>query len=390
MALADTDVKQVYTGDGVNTTFAIPFDYATASHIKVYLDGVLQTLTTHYTIVGSNVEMGTAPAVDEKLVVIREGVLTQPDTYNNSNFFPGDTIEDRLDAIVRLIQEAFEQLDRAAKLRLHTALSELVIPEPTADLYLGWDSTGSYLENKAAVAGPQGAQGATGATGPKGDKGDKGDTGAPGANGGNGADGIFTEIASQGEAQTGTDNTKGMTPLRTKQAVESYLSSLTAFAALAARVTVNEGNITTISSRLTAVEGSFEIINAMGQQALPNNTAATILDASGAIGRGNRCELDADGAGSAEIIFEIYRADDAEMRFARVYAELHYVGSTWWFAERDTVIFNGGNLPGVTLTMQQVDDVAYIYAETDNMAGGNYVSGSYIRWMIRELPKSLV
>jgi hypothetical protein len=53
-------------------------------------------------------------------------------------------------------------------------------------------------------------------SGPKGATGDTGSTGSAGA------DGVFSAIASQAEAEGGTENTKGMTALRTKQAVDSY------------------------------------------------------------------------------------------------------------------------------------------------------------------------
>ena len=60
--------------------------------------------------------------------------------------------------------------------------------------------------------GPTGPTGLTGATGPA------GTNGTNGADGADGADGIFSTIASQAEAEAGTNNTKGMTPLRVKQA----------------------------------------------------------------------------------------------------------------------------------------------------------------------------
>ena len=47
----------------------------------------------------------------------------------------------------------------------------------------------------------------------------KGAPGTAGTNGTNGANGIFSAIASQAEAQAGVENTKGMTPLRTKEAI---------------------------------------------------------------------------------------------------------------------------------------------------------------------------
>lgn len=44
-------------------------------------------------------------------------------------------------------------------------------------------------------------------------------TGQTGASGADGANGIFSAIASQAEAEAGTDNVKGMSPLRTAQAI---------------------------------------------------------------------------------------------------------------------------------------------------------------------------
>lgn len=46
-------------------------------------------------------------------------------------------------------------------------------------------------------------------------------SGASGPQGEPGADGVFSEIASQAEAEAGTDNLKGMSPLRVKQAIDA-------------------------------------------------------------------------------------------------------------------------------------------------------------------------
>lgn len=49
--------------------------------------------------------------------------------------------------------------------------------------------------------------------------------GASGPQGEPGQDGVFSEIASQAEAEAGSDNTKGMSPLRVKQAIDALGSS---------------------------------------------------------------------------------------------------------------------------------------------------------------------
>lgn len=133
------------------------------------------------------------------------------------------------------------------------------------DLYIR--SNGDYYSKAAGVwgsplgnlTGPQGAQGAAGTNGtngtngsqiltgagvPSNASGNNGDiyirnnatgdyyvksggvwvfqfglVGAQGPAGANGTNGIFSAIASQSEAEAGTENTKGMTPLRTAQAI---------------------------------------------------------------------------------------------------------------------------------------------------------------------------
>jgi hypothetical protein len=56
--------------------------------------------------------------------------------------------------------------------------------------------------------------------------------GADGTNGTNGTDGVFSAINSQVEAEAGIENTKGMTALRTAQAIAALgggVSDLTTY-----------------------------------------------------------------------------------------------------------------------------------------------------------------
>jgi hypothetical protein len=58
----------------------------------------------------------------------------------------------------------------------------------------------------------------------------RGSDGTQGPAGADGSDGIFLSIASQSEAQTGTENTKGMTPLRTKEAINAQVGAISTIA----------------------------------------------------------------------------------------------------------------------------------------------------------------
>src|SRR5690606_13448825 len=78
--ISNTDVRQLYTGNGSNTDFAIPFDFASTSEIKVYVRDTsvtpatetLQTISTDYTLVGgppvTTVRFNTAPAATDKVL----------------------------------------------------------------------------------------------------------------------------------------------------------------------------------------------------------------------------------------------------------------------------------------------------------------------------------
>ena len=400
MAVSDLDVKAVYNGTGLLTTFAIPFDYAGTDQIKVVLvdnTGAESQVNegagaNEYQVSAPNIVMGTAPAADEKLVVYRDsGDIDQPDNLGNYNAL---TIENRLDDIIRHIQELDEELARAIKAQISTTLAAFEVPEPVADKYLGWNSGGTALENKDSVAGPTGPQGPAGPAGADGADGADGAVGPTGPTGPAGSDGIFSQIASQAESEAATDNTKGMTPLRVKQAVESYLSTLSDFVALQSQVNTADSNINLLSSRLSAIEGSFQVTHAVGQQRLENNSLTIDMEGADVLatraGRGNRCELNPVGATSAELIMEIFRKDDAETRFSRHYLELHNIEGTWYLAERDEILIAGA-MSGVTFAITtDGDGVVLLNYSSDNMTGGNYSNDSYIRWQIREIPATVV
>lgn len=119
MSLSNTVVAQTYNGNGSTDTFAIPFDYFDASQVKVYLidttpnpdTETLQTITTDYTIVGSNVVMVTAPSASEQLRIERVTPLTQTIDYTTNGSFPAESHERGLDRIVMMIQELERRID---------------------------------------------------------------------------------------------------------------------------------------------------------------------------------------------------------------------------------------------------------------------------------------
>lgn len=146
MTVADTSPRALYSGNGSTTTFAIPFgaEYFADSEIVVTLrstTGVetIKTITTHYTISGSNIVMVTAPASGESLLVMRQLPLTQAVDYSANGSlgsFKGSTHEEALDKVTMITQQLDEALDRSVKLK-NTILESTFDPTLPTDLVSG-------------------------------------------------------------------------------------------------------------------------------------------------------------------------------------------------------------------------------------------------------------
>ena len=100
-----------YAGDAATTNFSVTFDYIINTHVKVYLDGVLQTVTTHYTwFNATTVQFLAAPGGGVVVRLERE----TPNTARLVDFQDaGNLTEADLDAsanqLFYLVQEATDQ-----------------------------------------------------------------------------------------------------------------------------------------------------------------------------------------------------------------------------------------------------------------------------------------
>ncbi len=112
-----------YTGNGVTTTFAYTFPIQSNTWLKVYVDGVLKTLTTHYSVTGVNNSSGgnvvftSAPSSGAKIVIARIGVdLKQLLNYIQGDQFPAKSHEQGLDKLTAIVQQLAFYVSRAIKL----------------------------------------------------------------------------------------------------------------------------------------------------------------------------------------------------------------------------------------------------------------------------------
>lgn len=433
MTVANINTRTTYIGNGATVNFPIDFALFEKDVVRVILideltpddttisgfDETLLVETTHYTFDAATpptqVQMIIAPTSDEQLRVERLSLHTQP-----SNLIPGqdnaDAIEIQLDRLTMQVQE--HDTDISDNRDMITPTS----PTATAGGFPDWVTATNYLYTQVVIQGGKqyrvtvdhtsnvfstdlldGKLEELNYTGIKGDQGDAGADGAdgadstvagpPGASGGDGADGIFSEIASQVEAENGVNNTKGMTSLRTKQAIDSQVNP--------AQITTNQTNITNLTatvglltSRVIVLENQVQQATGKfsGQQILENNAGPIELLGVNASADPLNCgsALERSGVGTefAKVLVMIRRKTDTEDRVASFDLVMQYVDGTWLIGREDTTQLDETlDLDGVVLSVNTVAQVGTVSYTTDLMAGANHDTQSLISWLGQEISR---
>lgn len=112
---------QQWTGDGATTAFTMSsVNVQDDTHLAVYVDDTLQTITTHYTVgIVSQIATVTflsAPANATQVTIVREEPLEQNTDLTTINTFRAEGFEGALDSIVRQIYRLWHKLTRSLTL----------------------------------------------------------------------------------------------------------------------------------------------------------------------------------------------------------------------------------------------------------------------------------
>lgn len=451
MSFSNSTARQTYAGDGATTTFPIPFDYIPGSASAVLyaylldnvddvnadgtpltegvdydLDPVGDNPTNLITTVGHTIANGKFIRIQRITDILQEVDLNS--SGPNTPYDPAVS-EEIADRTVHMIQELSDRVydleqgvtggggggGGATSAEIPdwaTAtdyLEDQVVVDndtPSNQIYRALsDHTSGGNFNTDLVAGkwellPNGAtgpQGPAGAAGADGAVGAQGAQGIPGGAGPNGADGIFAAIASQAEAEAGTNNTKGITPLRLSQGLNALLAAVPDFAALVARVLVFEE--ASIISRVGFLEATAEFANGAfsGSQKLVNNQAVPLallgrFNPILAHGRGAKFSRDGVGAEMAEAMVQIKRKNDLTNRFSTTDIIMQLVEGTWLIGRKGTDQLDETlEVDGVTLSIVTevgADIRGQVYYITDDMAGDDteHFANSEIKWWGQEIP----
>ena len=158
MTVSSTTTKMSYTGNGSTSVFAYTFKIFADTEIKVWVNGILQTLTTHYTVSGAgsssggNVTFETAsiPASTHPIVFGRNIARTQVTDYVENDTFPAETHEAALDKLTLIAQEIDNKLSadifKFAETVTDAGTVEISLDSATrSSKILSFDSTGGLV-----------------------------------------------------------------------------------------------------------------------------------------------------------------------------------------------------------------------------------------------------
>ena len=152
MTVSTTTNKVAYIGNGIATTFAIPFPFLEEEHLKVYqLLNDIQTERADWSLSNGNMVFETAPENGAQIVIIREVPLTQETDYRENEILPAETLERNFDKLTMQVQQLKEQADRAVTVGMFSNTDPSVLVDDIEVLYGIRDKISTVVQNKADI-----------------------------------------------------------------------------------------------------------------------------------------------------------------------------------------------------------------------------------------------
>lgn len=162
MTITNLITRNDYSASASQTVFPYTFRLMSSAHAKVYVNGILKTLTTDYSVsnvgneAGGNVTFVTGLAANDVVGLVRLVPITQESDYVVNDILSSDMLENSLDRLTMQQQELQrDQSDRVLKLPLSSGLTNVEFPASAnrAGTVPRWKSDGSGLEEVAVSPG---------------------------------------------------------------------------------------------------------------------------------------------------------------------------------------------------------------------------------------------
>jgi len=156
----DTAPRNEYTATAGQTAFTYSFWIPTNDSIKVYQNGTLLTLTTHYTVSGvlstsgGTVTLVSGATLDDEIVLVRDIPIERITEFSTSGDFAAETMNLELSRFTAIQQQLETKLGRAPSFPDSSTVdtSNIDLPDPVAGTVLGvWNAAGTAVTAPPAV-----------------------------------------------------------------------------------------------------------------------------------------------------------------------------------------------------------------------------------------------
>jgi hypothetical protein len=150
MTVSSATSRNEYNGNAATLIFAYTFRILDEDHIAVYVDDVLQTITTHYTVSGvgdsggGSITFLSAPASGTgNVVFIRNVPVTQETDYVENDPFPAESHEEALDKLTMIAQQLGDTYLGVLRVPIVEGdIGDLPAAASRASKYLAFDADG--------------------------------------------------------------------------------------------------------------------------------------------------------------------------------------------------------------------------------------------------------
>lgn len=150
--ISDSVTRNDYTASAGQTTFAYTFWIKEEDHLDVYVNSVLQTLTTDYTISttqnvnGGNVVFNSGLTLNDEVAIVYNPDVERLTDFQTSGKFSATDINLELSYIISLLQYLNTQVARTLRLSDPTAGTSTALPAPQAGYLFRWNLAATALE----------------------------------------------------------------------------------------------------------------------------------------------------------------------------------------------------------------------------------------------------
>jgi hypothetical protein len=265
--LADNSPRISYSvAQGVTqSTFTVPFEFFAEESLNVYVDGVLKTLTTDYTVTGGDGSTGsvaisvTGASGGSTVVITRQISLERTADFPTSGPFQIAALNTELDRIIAIAADLNDGVARSLQLTDFDVAANLTLPtvDDRKGKTLAFNSVSGAVEAGPSISDTQTVANAS------------------------------ADIALLADIQDGTTATNAITNVNS---IRTDVTTVSGISANVTTVAANNANVTTVGTDLSGsntigtVSASISNVNTVGGSIADVTTVATDLSGADTIG----------------------------------------------------------------------------------------------------------